>query len=176
MIGKFLNIKPKFDATCFIAPSADMIGAVEIGKYSSVWYNAVLRADINRISLGEYTNIQDGCSLHVEFETGVEIGDHVTVGHNAVLHACRIGDGSLIGMGSVILSGAVIGNNSVVAAGSLVTKDFVVRPNTLVMGSPCKEKRLLSAQEIEENIRVARIYAELIPEYKKMGIKLTRRN
>jgi gamma-carbonic anhydrase len=168
MIGKFLDIIPKIAGTSFIAPSADIIGAVEIGKYSSVWFNVVVRADINRIKIGAYTNIQDGCVLHVDDEADVYIGNYVTVGHNAVLHACHIGDGSLIGMGAIILNGARIGKGSIIAAGALITKDQKIPAYTLVMGSPGKIVRTLTKEEKDENIYWAKKYSKLIPEYKKI--------
>mgnify|MGYP001594425059 CR=1 FL=1 len=167
MIGKFLNIAPKITDTSFVAPSADIMGAVEIGAFSSVWFNVVARADINRIRIGAYTNIQDGCVLHVEDGMGVHVGDYVTVGHGAILHACRIGDGSLIGMGAIVLDGASIGKGSIVAAGSLVTKDFKVPVRTLVMGSPGKVVRTVTSAEARQNIYWAKKYSKLILEYKK---------
>ena len=167
MIGKFLNIAPKIAGTSFIAPSADIIGAVEIGACSSVWFNVVARADINRIRIGAYTNIQDSCMLHVEDGMGVYIGDYVTVGHGAILHACHIGDGSLIGMGAIVLSGARIGKGSIVAAGTLVTKDFKAPAHTLVMGSPGKVVRRVTEGEWRQNIYWAKKYSKLILEYKK---------
>jgi len=167
MIGKFLNIAPKIACTSFIAHSAEIIGAVEIGACSSVWFNAVVRADINRIRIGAYTNIQDGCILHVEDGMGVYVGDYVTVGHSAILHACHVGDGSLIGMGAIVLNGARIGKGSIVAAGSLVTKDFEVPAHTLVMGSPGKIIRRVTEGEGRQNIYWAKKYSKLTLEYKK---------
>lgn len=169
MIGKFLNtglagIAP----TSFIAPSADIIGAVEIGKYSSIWYNVVVRADINRITIGDYTNVQDGSVLHVDDDADLRVGDYVTIGHNAVLHGCRVGDGSLVGIGAIILNGAVIGKGSIVAAGALVTKGFKAPDYTLVMGSPGKIIRTLTEEEKKKNIYWAKKYSKLILEYKRI--------
>jgi len=167
MIGKFLNIVPKIADHSFIAGSADIIGAVEIGKYSSVWFKVVARADINRIKIGSYTNIQDGCVLHVDDDEDLRIGNYVTVGHNCILHACDIGDASLIGMGAIILNGAKIGKGAIVAAGALITKDFEVPAYNLVMGAPGKVIRRLTEDEKKKNIYWAKKYALLIPEYKR---------
>jgi len=167
MIGKFLNIIPKIADSSFIAPSADIIGAVEIGKHSSVWFKVIARADINRIKIGSYTNVQDGSVLHVDDDEGLHIGDYVTVGHNSVLHACHIADASLIGMGAIILSGARIGKGSIVAAGALITEGFNVPAYTLAMGVPGKVVRELTEEEKKENIYWAKKYAKLILEYKK---------
>jgi carbonic anhydrase/acetyltransferase-like protein (isoleucine patch superfamily) len=167
MIGKFMNIKPKLAGSSLIAASADIIGAVEIGKYSSVWFNVVVRADINRIKIGAYTNVQDGSVLHVDDDEDLRIGNYVTIGHNCILHACAIGDACLIGMGSIILNGAKIGKGSIVAAGCLITKDFEVPAYTLVMGAPGKLIRKVSEEEKKKNIYWAKKYAKLISEYKK---------
>lgn len=167
MIAKFLKVRPKIADPSFIAPSADIIGAVEIGKYSSVWFKVVIRADINRIEIGSYTNVQDGSVLHVDDDEDLRIGNYVTIGHNCVLHACHIADVSLIGMGAIILNGARIGKGAIVAAGSLITEGFNVPAYTLVMGVPGKLIRRLTEDEKKENMYWARKYAKLIPEYKK---------
>ena len=167
MIGKFLSARPKIAKTSFIAPGSRIIGAVEIGEYSSIWFNVVCRADIAKIKLGDYTNVQDGSVLHVADEMDVDIADYVTVGHNAVIHACRIKAGSLIGMGAVILNAADIGQGSRVAAGSLVAEGFNVPANTLAMGIPAKLIRKLTKEEKEENLYWAKKYSNLCQEYKK---------
>ncbi len=167
MIGKFLKIAPKIAIPSFIAPTCDIIGAVEIGKNSSVWFRVVIRADINRIKIGSYTNVQDGSVLHVDDDEGIDIGSFVTIGHNCVLHACHIADSALIGMGAIVLNGARIGKGSIVAAGALVTKGFNVPAYTLVMGVPAKVVRRLTEEEKKENIYWAKKYSKLIPEYKK---------
>lgn len=169
MIGKFLNSSPRIAGTSFVADSADIIGEVEIGKYSSVWFKTVIRADINRIKIGSYTNVQDGSILHVDDDLGLYIGNYVTVGHNCLLHACRICDAALIGMGAIVLNGARIGKGALVAAGSLVTEGFNVPAYTMVMGFPAKVVRGLTEKEKKENLYWAKKYAKLIPEYKKRG-------
>lgn len=167
MIGKFLHKKPKIAKSSFIADSAQLVGAVEVGEHSSIWFNAVARADINEIKIGAYTNIQDTAVLHVEDGMGLYIGDYVTVGHGAILHACRIKDCSLIGMGAIILNGAEIGKCSIVAAGSIVTENFKVPDYTLAMGSPAKAIRTLTKDERKDNIYWAKKYSRLSLEYKE---------
>ena len=150
MIKPFQNLHPKINDTAFIAENAVIIGDVEIGAESSVWYGSVLRGDVNYIRIGERTNIQDASVIHVSTKTHPTVlEDEVTVGHNVTLHGCYIETGCLIGIGSIILDGAHIGRNSLVAAGSLVTPKTKIPANSLVMGSPAKVKRALSADEIE---------------------------
>ncbi len=124
-----------------------MIGDVTLGDYSSVWYNAVLRGDINRIVVGHHTNIQDNAVLHLADELPCIVGNFVTVGHSAIVHACTVGDECLIGMGATVLDGAVIGEQSIVGANALVKQGMVVPPGSMVMGCPAKLVRELSAAE-----------------------------
>jgi len=165
MIGKFLRNKPDISKTSFVAASAQLIGAVRVGEYASVWFNVVARADINRIEIGAYTNIQDSAVLHVEDNKGLYIGEYVTVGHGAILHACRIEDFVLIGMGVIVLNGACIGKGSIVAAGSVVTGNFKAPDYQLIMGVPAKAVRKLTEREKRENIYWARKYVKLSREY-----------
>lgn len=150
--------RPVIPQTAFIASGAIVTGDVVLGEQVSIWHNAVLRGDIARITVGECTNIQDNCTLHCEHGTPLEVGNFVTVGHNAVLHSCKIGDESLIGMGSIILDGAVIGRHCLVGAGSLVTPQTVIPDGSLVMGSPAGVKRTLTDREIESIRSNAREY------------------
>ena len=150
MIKPFQNLQPKIHETAFIAENAIIIGDVEIGAESSVWYGSILRGDVNYIRIGERTNIQDASVIHVSTKTHPTVLENeVTVGHSVTLHGCRVETGCLIGIGSIILDGARIGRNSLVAAGSLVTPNTKIPANSLVMGSPAKVKRALSADEIE---------------------------
>lgn len=139
--------KPLVGSGSFIAPSADIIGRVKIGKNASLWYNVVARGDINRIEIGDNTNVQDLTMLHVDFDLPCLIGASVTIGHNAIIHACTVGDHCLIGMGAIILNGAVIGENSVVAAGSVVPPGKIFPSNSMIMGSPAKVVRELTPEE-----------------------------
>ncbi|OGB90644.1 hypothetical protein A2625_04380 [candidate division WOR-1 bacterium RIFCSPHIGHO2_01_FULL_53_15] len=162
--AKHLNITPKVHPTAFIAPGAQLVGAVTIGAGSSVWYNSVLRADINKITVGRNVNIQDGCLLHLEDDCGIKIEDNVTVGHGVILHACTIKKGALIGMGAIVLNGAVIGKGAVVAAGALVAPGTKVPKGVLVMGMPAKVVRKLKPAEIKKNLYWAKKYSELARE------------
>lgn len=134
------------------------MGAVTLSEQSSVWYNAVLRADSASITIGSRSNLQDNVSVHVDVDSPVIIGEDVSVGHNAVVHGCTVEDGSLIGMGAVVLSGAVIGAGSLVAGGALVLAGTVVPPGSLVAGVPAKVRRELSDEERAGLIRNAEIY------------------
>jgi carbonic anhydrase/acetyltransferase-like protein (isoleucine patch superfamily) len=148
MIRPFQDRSPGFGAGVFIAPTADVIGDVEIGDDSSVWFHCVVRGDVHFIRIGARTNIQDASVLHV---TGgrfpLRIGNGVTMGHRVIAHGCVIGDECLIGMGAVILDGAVIGDGAIVAAGAVVPEGMVVPPHTLVAGVPAKIKREVTDEE-----------------------------
>lgn len=139
---------PRIHGTAFIADGGRVIGDVTLEESSSVWYNAVMRADYSSIVLGAGSNIQDGVAVHVDAEFPVRIGRNVSVGHNAVVHGCTIGDGVLVGMGSVILNGAVIGDESLVAGGAVVLEGTVVPPRSLVAGVPAKVRRELTDDEV----------------------------
>jgi len=151
---------PSVHGTAFIAAGARVVGDVVMEEGSSVWYNAVVRGDSDRITLGAGSNLQDNVSVHVDGGRPVLIGRDVSVGHNAVVHGCTIGDGSLIGMGSVVLSGAVIGAGCLVAGGAVVLEGTVVPDGSLVAGVPAKVRRTLTEEEREKILRNARIYRE----------------
>lgn len=163
MVKPFLDKTPKIHESVFIAENAVVIGDVEIGKDASIWYNCVLRGDVNFIHIGERTNIQDGTIIHVsrgeEFPTIIE--EEVTVGHSATIHGCYIEKGSLIGIGAIILDGARIGKNSLIAAGSLVTPNTIIPERSFVLGSPAKVKRELTDEEILDLQRFWKGYVEL---------------
>jgi carbonic anhydrase/acetyltransferase-like protein (isoleucine patch superfamily) len=143
----FLRKTPALGKNVFIAKNATVIGDVALGDHSSVWYGAVLRGDINRIVVGHHTNIQDNAVLHLSDDYECILGNWVTVGHSAIVHACTIGDETLIGMGACILDGAVVGEQSLVGAKALVTQGMRIPPGSLVMGSPAKIVRVLSEKE-----------------------------
>tara|TARA_R110002096_G_scaffold147671_6_gene307623 strand:- start:956 stop:1486 length:531 start_codon:yes stop_codon:yes gene_type:complete len=167
----FLDQAPQIHESCFIAANATVIGDVSIGENSSVWYQCVLRGDINRIVIGSNTNIQDGTVVHLADKFGTTVGDWVTVGHKALLHACTIEDEVLIGMGAIVMDGAVIGKRSIVAAGALVTPGTVIPPGSLVMGSPAKVKRTLAEDE-QSGLKVwAQRYVATTQEYLSRGIR-----
>src|SRR5665213_3442444 len=142
---------PRVHPTAYIDDSAQVIGDVEIGEESSVWMNVVIRGDVNRIRIGRRSNVQDGTVVHVMKDTHATIvGNHVTIGHAAVIHGCTIEDQCLIGMGAIVLNGATIGTGSIVAAGALVVEGMQVPARSLVMGSPAKVKRLLGDEDVAE--------------------------
>ncbi|EMS71769.1 gamma carbonic anhydrase family protein [Ruminiclostridium cellobioparum] len=166
MIRDFNNITPKIHETAFVAPNSTVIGDVVLGESATVWYNAVLRGDIDSIVVGDFTNIQEGCILHCKKGADVKIGSHVTVGHGAILHSCHIGNNTLIGMGAIVLDDSVIGNNCLVAAGSVVTPRTRIPDGSLIAGSPAVVTRVLSEQEIEEIKLNANEYISLLKYYK----------
>jgi carbonic anhydrase/acetyltransferase-like protein (isoleucine patch superfamily) len=146
-LKRFLGSNPTMASDVFVAPNATILGDVSIGSGSSVWFQSVLRADINEIRIGSETNIQDGSVLHVADRYGLAIGNRVSCGHRAVLHACTIHDRVLIGMNAVVLDGAEVGSDSIIGAGALLTKETRVPPGSLVLGAPAKVVRPLTAAE-----------------------------
>lgn len=139
---------PRLDPTAFVAPGARVVGDVELAARSSVWFNAVLRGDSDRVRVGEASNIQDGAVLHTDAGSPCLIGEACTIGHRAVVHGCRIADGCLIGMGAIVLSNAVIGAHSLVAAGALIPPGKTFPPRSLLVGSPAKLVRELTDEDI----------------------------
>lgn len=146
-LARFLGAQPTIHATAFVAPGADVIGDVTLGEESSVWFQCVLRGDINRIVIGPRSNVQDGVVVHLADDRGTEVGELVTVGHKAILHACTIADEVLVGMGAIVLDGAEIGARSIVGAGALVTGGKKFPAGSLILGSPAKVVRTLSQEE-----------------------------
>jgi len=144
----FLTRKPDIAAAAFVATDAQIIGDVRLGKDSSVFYGAVLRGDIESIHIGEATNVQDGCIIHLADDLGARVGAWCTIGHAAIIHACTVGDECLVGMKAVILDGAEIGDQCLIAAGALVTQRMKIPPRSMVMGSPAKVVRSLNEAEI----------------------------
>jgi carbonic anhydrase/acetyltransferase-like protein (isoleucine patch superfamily) len=140
---------PAIAPTAFIAPTAVIVGDVRLGDHASVWYTAVLRGDVQPITVGARTNIQDGAIVHATVgRTPTTIGDDCTIGHRAIVHGCTVGDRVLIGMGAIVLDDAIIGDDSLVGAGALVTSGTVIPPRSLVVGSPAKVRRSLSDDEV----------------------------
>lgn len=156
--------QPECDPTAFVAPGARLIGRVRLAAESSVWFNAVLRGDAAWIELGEFSNIQDLTTVHVEgegeravgsTERGVRVGRYTTIGHNCVIHSCDIGDDCLVGMNAVIMSGATIGSGSIVAAGTIVLEEMEVPPFSLIAGNPGRIRKTYGPEIIERAIRPA---------------------
>ena len=146
-LSNFLDQRPQIEESTYVAKGAIVIGAVSLGHNSSVWHNVVLRGDINKIEIGESSNVQDGTVIHLADDFGVKIGSYVTIGHSAIIHACEIGNECLVGMRATILDGASIGAQSIVGAGAVVTKDTQIPEGSLVLGVPAKVVRLLGDEE-----------------------------
>lgn len=161
LFEKYINQKPIIGKDVFLARGAVLYGAVELGDHASVWFNAVLRADINRIRVGKYSNIQDNATLHTGMQTFTEIGDYVTVGHNAIVHGARVADNCMIGMGSILLDDVIIPEGCLVGAGALVTPKLKAAPHTLILGSPAKVARELSEKEVQDLKNWAIEYAQV---------------
>lgn len=164
--ARFLYVQPQIDPTAYVAPQAVIIGDVRLAAQVSIWPMAVLRGDINFIEIGEGSNIQDGCIVHLAEDLPVRVGKLVTVGHRATLHACTVEDECLIGMGATILDGAVIGKGSIVGAHALVTRETRIPPGSLVMGTPAKVVRPLQPAEIAGIRTWADHYIDLAPLHK----------
>ena len=158
-------------STAFIANTAQLIGQVYLGEQSSVWYQTVLRADLNRIEIGKRSNIQDGSIVHLENDLPCRVGDDVTVGHGAILHACDIKDAALVGMGAIILNGAVVGKGAVVAAGAVVKEGEIVPDCTMWAGIPAKQIKILDEESIIKNQRWAAKYVRLAQEHQAFSQK-----
>jgi carbonic anhydrase/acetyltransferase-like protein (isoleucine patch superfamily) len=168
MIHVYRGIRPKIHPSVFVAEGAHIIGDVEIGAGSSVWFNTVIRGDVHYIRIGERSNIQDNCVLHVTHETyPLVIGSGVTVGHGAILHAATIKDYCLIGMGAKVLDNATVGPYSLVAAGALVMEGFDVPEGVLVAGIPAKIKRHLTGEERQQIVKSAENYVKYVASYRE---------
>lgn len=165
MILPYQDKKPIIGKQVYIAEGSHIIGATTIGDYSSIWFNCVVRGDIDTITIGKRTNIQDLTVIHPNLNVPVVIEDDVSVGHSCVLHGCTIRKGSLIGMGSIILNEAEIGENSIVGAGSLIPERKKFPPNSLILGSPAKLIRELTSEEVASLSRIAQNYMNRAQEY-----------
>jgi carbonic anhydrase/acetyltransferase-like protein (isoleucine patch superfamily) len=146
-LDRFLRRKPKLGKGVYLARTAVVLGDVTLGAHSSIWYGAALRGDINRIVVGHHSNVQDNAVLHLADDFQCLIGNWVTIGHSAIVHACKVGDEVLVGMGAVILDGAVIGKQTIIGAKALVTQGTKVPPGSLVLGAPAKVVRKLTKKE-----------------------------
>ncbi len=147
LILPFQGVFPRIAAGVYLAPGSVVIGDVEIGEESSIWFNAVIRGDVAPIRIGQRSNVQDNAVLHLDAGTPCIVGNEVTIGHSAIVHGTTIGDGVTVGMGAVVLSRSTIGSEAIVAANALVPEDAVVAAGALVMGIPARERRQLSAKE-----------------------------
>jgi carbonic anhydrase/acetyltransferase-like protein (isoleucine patch superfamily) len=178
VIRTFQGIKPTVPDSCFIEDTAVVIGDVVMGEDCSVWFNAVIRGDVNHIRIGNRTNVQDLCMLHVTHDTHpLIIGNEVTIGHSVVLHGCTIKDRVLVGMGAIVMDGAVIGEDSVVGAGALVVEGTVVPPKSVILGSPGRVRRGVSDAELAWIKESAANYVKYARQYmddssKRTGFKI----
>lgn len=145
----YKDVSPQTDQASFIAESATIIGNVVLGEGSNIWFQSVLRGDVNSMNIGKNTNIQDLCMLHVTEESALSIGANTSVGHSVTLHGCKVGDSCLVGMGATLLDDCEVGNHSLVAAGSVVTPRSKFPPMSLIMGAPAKKVRDLTREEVE---------------------------
>ena len=166
MIVKLNDIKPKVSENIFIAENAVIIGDVELAENVSIWFGAVLRGDIEKITIGKNSNVQDNSTIHTDYGIPCVVGENVTVGHNVILHSCSIGDNVIVGMGSTILNGAKIAKNCLIGANSLVTHKIQFEEGSLILGNPAKVVRKLTDKEIEHIQENANHYVENSKRYK----------
>ena len=175
-VFSYKGVMPEIGQDVLLAPGAVVVGRVKIGEGSSVWYNTVIRGDVHDVAIGRYTSIQDGTVIHEDSGRGsglegglpTVVGDYVTVGHGVILHACRIEDYALIGMGAIIMDGAVIGKGAVIGAGALVTKNTVIPPYSVVLGSPAKVVRTLTESSLSQRLEQAMHYYGLAADHRQM--------
>lgn len=147
--SKYFEHEPKLGERVYAAPGAKIIGRADLGDHVSIWFNTVVRADVNFIKIGTNTNIQDLCMLHVTEQNSLTIGENTSLGHSVILHGCKIGNGCLIGMGAIVLDGAEIGDNCLVAAGSMVTPGKKFPAGSMIKGRPAVVERPLNPEELE---------------------------
>jgi carbonic anhydrase/acetyltransferase-like protein (isoleucine patch superfamily) len=167
MLYQLGKLSPKISKSCFIAPNACVIGNVELADNASIWFNVVIRADLALVKIGENSNIQDGCILHVDEGFPITVANNVTIGHKVMLHGCSIGEGSLIGINSVVLNGATIGKNCLIGANALVTENMNIPDGSLVLGSPAKVIKQLDEKTKAMIAEGATHYVHSNHQYKK---------
>jgi carbonic anhydrase/acetyltransferase-like protein (isoleucine patch superfamily) len=167
MLYRYLHYEPEVAPDVFVAPGVHIIGRVKIGEGSSIWFNTVVRGDINEITIGRYTNIQDNATVHTDPGFPTIIGDYVLVGHKAILHGCVVGNGALIGMGATLMDGAKVGENALVGAGAVVREGAEIPAGVLAVGAPARVVRELKPEEIERIRHVTDIYSARAQEYRK---------
>lgn len=154
------GVSPIIPEDCFVAPNATIVGDVTMGNECSVWFNAVVRGDVNSIEMGNKVNIQDGACIHCTYQkTKVKIGNNVSIGHHAIVHGCKVEDNVLIGMGAIVMDNVVIGTNSIIAAGAVVLEDTVVPPGSIFAGVPAKKVKDISQELLHGEVeRIANNY------------------
>ena len=169
LIKSVRGFTPQIGENCYLAENATVVGDVAMGQGCSIWFNAVLRGDVNSIRIGNHVNIQDGAVLHTLYQKStIEIGDYVSVGHNVTIHGATVKDYALIGMGATVLDGAVVGEGAIVAAGALVLSNTIIEPNTIWAGVPAKFVKKVDPQQAKDiNQRIAHNYAMYASWYKE---------
>ena len=159
MITPLRNFTPSFGDDCWLADNATVVGDVVMGQHCTVWFNAVVRGDVNSIRLGDYTNVQDGAVIHCTYQRfATTIGSHVSIGHNAIVHGCTIEDHVLIGMGAIVMDGAVVGAGSIIAAGAIVTQGRQVEPGSIYAGNPARFLKKVTPEQTAMIDRTATNY------------------
>jgi len=173
LVGSHRGRAPRLAGSCWVAPGCHVVGDVEIGPDASIWYGSVLRGDVERIRIGARSNVQDNSTLHVTRDLHpCFVGEEVTIGHRAVVHGCRVGDGALIGIGAVVLDGAIIGDEAWVGAGATVTPGAIIESGMLAVGTPARAVRRLDAGEIRTQRERTLLYVELAREHLDAGLGL----
>lgn len=168
LIMEVKGIAPEFGENCWLAPNATVVGDVVMGKNCTVWFNAVIRGDVNEIRIGDNTNIQDGVVIHCTYQkAGTYIGNKVSIAHNAVVHGCTIFDNVLVGMGAIIMDGAIVNSGAVIAAGAVVLANTVVESNSIYAGMPARKVKEIGSEMTEVIVRTARNYPMYSDWYKK---------
>ena len=167
MIYNLGSIEPQISKNVFVAPNATIIGNVEIGRYSSIWFGTIIRGDNETMKIGEGTNIQDNCVLHSDSGFPLSIGKNCSIGHGAIVHGCSIGDETLVGMGATLMNGARIGKNCLIGAQALVTENTIIPNNSLVFGMPSKVKGSITKEQIEGIYESAKHYKSLAKRFLK---------
>ena len=157
---------PQIHPSTFVAPNATVLGNVMIGKESGIFFGAVIRSESSPITIGDRTNIQDNCILHIDEEFPLVVGNDCTIGHGAILHGCTIGDNTLVGMGTIVLNGAVIGRDCIIGAGALIPQGVAIPDGSLVVGAPGKVRREVTEEEKASSLDTARRYMAEAEEYK----------
>lgn len=171
-IYPFKEHNPKLDDSVFVAPNAAVVGKVTIGEGTNVWFGTAVRGDVNTVTIGKHCNIQDNATIHTMSDAPIEIGDNVTIGHNAIIHCSKVGDNCLLGMGCIIMGHAEIGNNCVIGANTCITQGKIIPDNCLVYGNPAHIIRNLRDDEIEALTESTEKYYRLGQEYKEQYDKL----
>lgn len=154
------GISPTIPSSCFVAPNATIVGDVEMGEECSIWFNAVVRGDVNSIRMGNKVNIQDGACIHCTYEkTKVVIGDNVSIGHHALVHGCKLDDNVLIGMGAIVMDNVIVGSNTIIAAGAVVLENTICESGSIYAGIPAKKVKDISEELVNGEInRIANNY------------------